>query len=238
MAVQPAPSSLLSSGTFLPNMGSLLPKWCKIVGGSKSNSVMETAREGARAGLMELNVTNIWRSRKRTAAIETLVADQQGYDLPSDFYAAHSLTLMDDTDTKEICVLTPKRDLDFQKDTGAGQESGSRPTEWFIDDGHKDRKYYVSPPPNGDAVSNYRVRLRYYTRIPIVTVNGTEIDMQQELELFLEYYVKWYLLTIRAPERVSLINSMERQWRRVGSLLKAAEMDETAHDWQLKVDLI
>lgn len=238
MTVQPGGQNVLASTTaFMPTIGSLLPKWVKIIGSGKSNSRMECARDGAHSGLVRLNVTNIWRSRKRNAAAQTLVADQQGYDLPADFYAAHSLTLLDKGTTVEDTVLEPVRDLDQQRDRGDGGDSG-RPTRWYIKDGYSDKKFYLDPPPEASAVSDFDVRLTYYTRIPTIVANGTQIDMQEELELFLEYYVKWYLLTHFAPERAHLINAYERQWREVMALMKTAEMDEAAHEWQIKVDLV
>jgi len=180
----------------------------RVVKGQAHDPVLATAAEGIQYAIKTSNMKHNFRFLRKTDTDITLVAADTTYGVASDFFGAHVVQLVDATDSKPRYTLRYEpwgafhNVIQRQTDTG-------RPTIWTQRNVFADGEIRVYPEPDAGAVSDYKLRINYFRRLPIPTADDDVIAAPLGIDPVLCMFGRaWVLETHDAKNS----RKIERHW--------------------------
>lgn len=175
-------------------------------------AMLELAKAGIQKGVVWANLHHRFRFGSKQAADANLVAGTNTVSLAADFFAVHSVQLVN-TDGYESGALEYVDWAQFNQ-LEPEQTSTGTPQYWTAYNAFDNNELLVYPTPDAGAATAYDVRVSYYERITQPTSDSDIIDAPQELGYVLCTYGEYYVAYARDRENVAAWASKKREAER------------------------
>ena len=155
-------------------------------------AIVATARRGILRGIDDINMRGLFNFARKAASDTNLVDGQSTYSLPSDFFAADVLQLINtdgDVEHKLEHREWQRFNADYEK-----QDDTGRPKIWTSRSSFVDGNIIVYPEPDSSAATNWDLRLIYYRRIERPSGDEDIIVAPRELSHVLCLYGEYFVL--------------------------------------------
>lgn len=175
------------------------------------DSVVALAQRGINEGIRRLNARHVFMFGRKSKADEALVADQNNYGLPSDFFAVDKVQIIDNNTSEPQNALEYDDWHAFQQ-RFPSQDIDGTPRFWTVKNSFDDEEYLVFPKPSASDATNRKIRLTYFERISEPSADADIIVAPREIQDYLCWYGKWYLVMHKKANDKILISMCRAEW--------------------------
>jgi len=199
----PAPSSL----------GTMIQRVSNYVLAPYDGDVALIATEAVNESILNLNIRN-WSWSRRSENID-LVADTQEYALPVNFKAVRTMEILDASTPPAVSgkldYLDPKLFDEVYFDRG----SPGSPSVFTVFSEFENGMLTLSCPASADFVLIHpTLRLRYYSRLPILSATSDTIPAPSDVENYVVWYARASVAAHWVPAKVAFAEARaEKAWR-------------------------
>lgn len=155
-----------STSTLATNgLQNMFKRALRVVNGENSSRLWDIAREYFQEALNDANTQYLWTWTTETASDTTLVDGQQAYSTPTDLWAIREVQLIGQVGTNpenRTLVAVP---YDQMLHVAPSQSVEGDPKIWATSDLWGDQQLLVYPIPGTSAVTNFKLRIIYHTRV-------------------------------------------------------------------------